>query len=197
MEDSYRLLYVQSASHTVPITRTLLPSRAELPPASTRTPHSDSHQEAHNVGKPDFQTPSSSTPIPESSPTTRAPTKAHAATYYTFDDGPRTVPGTALYYRTDAFRKKLNSGLATILGRDDDEDTDADFDADNSTDKDHDEQSEQANQAVKRKSLVMVFSRTSVRRAGARWKVDKRAQRANRRLYVFAGLLEESRLTRT
>ena len=97
------------------------------------------------------------------------------ATKYTLDEGPRNAPGTAAYYRSWAFREKVNAGT-NQRPRDDAEHGDR---VDDSTDEDYKRKSKRVDQA---KSLIVIFSRTNVRRANTRRKVDQRMKRANRRM---------------
>lgn len=90
-------------------------------------------------------------------------------------DAPRNTPGTAAYYRSWAFRAKVEYGKALMPGQD----SSAEDSIDDSADEDFGEQGKKARD---RKSLVVVLSRTSARRATAGRKVDRRKQRANRRL---------------
>ncbi|KAF9694407.1 hypothetical protein EKO04_007625 [Ascochyta lentis] len=101
---------------------------------------------------------------------------------YTFNDGPREAPGTAAYYRSWTFRKKVSTGTAQIPR----EDAEHDQSIDDGGDEDYVEKHTNVGRA---KSLVMIFSRTNVRQANTQRKVNKRMKQANRRM-KFARKLE-------
>ena len=93
------------------------------------------------------------------------------AVVYTLNDGPRDVPGTAAYYKSWAFRKKVNAGTNQVPGRDAEHGRGVDDNA-------YEDFDTKAHQA---KTLVVISSRTNARRASTQRKVDKRMQKANRR----------------
>ncbi|KAJ4368408.1 hypothetical protein N0V83_006765 [Neocucurbitaria cava] len=91
-------------------------------------------------------------------------------TEYTLDGGPAHLPGTVAYYKRQALKKAAvppPQPKATIEEHDDGHNAD-------------DESSSVKNKG-RRKSLVMVFGRTNVRRATASGKVHKRMQKRNKR----------------
>lgn len=94
---------------------------------------------------------------------------------YTLNDGPRDVPGTAAYYKSWAFRKKVNAGTNQVPGRDAGHGKSADKDSYEHFDK-------ASTKTYQTKSLVVISSRTNARRASTQRKVDKRIQKANRRM---------------
>lgn len=96
---------------------------------------------------------------------------------YTLDDGPRDVPDTAAYYKSWAFRTMVNEGTTLVPEQEDE----AGEDPDDSADEDYIKRPKQAD---KTKLLVMIFSRTNVRRASMQRKVNERMQRSNRRMQV-------------
>jgi hypothetical protein len=94
---------------------------------------------------------------------------------YTLDDGKPDVPGTVAYYKSWAFRKKVKAGTAEVPGKN----IKRSESIDDSADEDYVAKSGKSDGA---KSLVMVFSRTSLRRAKSKRKVNRRMQLANRRM---------------
>ncbi|KAJ4379796.1 hypothetical protein N0V86_004980 [Didymella sp. IMI 355093] len=78
------------------------------------------------------------------------------------------------YYKSWAFRQKVNKGKNIVLKQE----GEASEDVDDSADEDYIEKPKHAD---KRLSLVMIFSTTNVRRASTRRKVNARMQRSNRR----------------
>ncbi len=99
---------------------------------------------------------------------------------YTWDTGPSNVPGAAAYYRSRTFYKKKEAGTvqrsrcsANSIGDDDDDDDEA-----------YKSMSEDTSGSAKPRSLVMILSRTNVRRASVKGKAQLRMQRQNKRMYV-------------
>lgn len=94
---------------------------------------------------------------------------------YTLNDGPRDVPGTAAYYKSWAFRKKVNAGTNQVPGRD------AEYEniVSNNVCEELNKASTKLHQA---RSLVMISSRTNARRASTQRKVNRRMQKANKRM---------------
>lgn len=84
------------------------------------------------------------------------------------------MPGTRAFYKSWAFRKKVNAGNNQVPGKNV-EHSDGDNDK---TDTDYKKKSKRTDSA---KSFMLIFSRTNVRRANTQRKVDERMQRANRR----------------
>ncbi|KAF1350551.1 hypothetical protein EJ07DRAFT_159481 [Lizonia empirigonia] len=109
------------------------------------------------------------TKVQQSTPVTFEP--AH----YTLDNDSHDAPGTAAYYKSWAFRKKVNAGTNQVPGGDA-EHRDSFGDIGNEV---FHSKSRSADEA---KSLVLVFSRTSVRRADTQRKFSRRMQRSNRRM---------------
>lgn len=93
---------------------------------------------------------------------------------YTLDDGPRGEPGTAAYYKSWAFRQKVKKGTNIVP----EQGSDAGEVLDDSTDEGY---AKKPRQTGKGESIIMVFSRTSVRRTRTQRKVTGRMQRSNRR----------------
>lgn len=97
-------------------------------------------------------------------------------TGYTLDGGPAHLPGTAAYYKSAAFKKRhalKNAAVPTSQPKAPIEEHDDGHDAD--------DESSGVRKKGPRKSLVMVFGKTNVRRATASGNVHKRMQRRNRR----------------
>jgi len=90
------------------------------------------------------------------------------------DDGPRGEPGTSAYYKSWAFRQKVSEGKAIVPKQEEEIGKEFDDSADEYYIK-------KRKPVHRRKSLVMVFSRTNVRRASTQRKVNERLQRFNRR----------------
>ncbi len=97
---------------------------------------------------------------------------------YTWDTGPSNVPGAAAYYRSRTFYKKKEAGTVQVpdcsakpIGEDDDDEA-------------YESMSEDTSGSAKPRSLVMILSRTNVRRASVKGKAQLRMQRQNRRMYV-------------
>lgn len=96
-------------------------------------------------------------------------------TRYTLDDGSRDAPGKAAYYKSWAFRKKVNAGTNQVPGGDAEH-------RDSFGDIGNEGFHRKSRSADEAKSLVLVFSRTSVRRADTQRKFSMRMQRSNRRM---------------
>lgn len=148
-----------------------------LPPSPKHRSPSETDQHVHFIHAVGMRTPPSSSPTAQDN-LTRAcqPAVSNSRpTQYTSSEGSRDTPGSAAYYKSWAFRNKVNEGsvLAPV------QESSAEEDFDDSADEDYGRQS---TGFVKKASLVLIFSRTSVRRAKAGRKVDRRMQRANRRL---------------
>jgi hypothetical protein len=95
-------------------------------------------------------------------------------TQYTLDDGPRDEPGTAAYYKSWAFRQKVNKGKNLVPKQE----GEVGEDVNDSADEDYIKEPKHAD---KRSSLVMIFGTTNVRRAITQRKVNARMQSSNRR----------------
>ncbi|KAH7069183.1 hypothetical protein BKA63DRAFT_570038 [Paraphoma chrysanthemicola] len=102
------------------------------------------------------------------------------------DLGTKHRPGTAAYYKSYAFRKIRNRGAEQVPGRSQEEveGKDGDVDMDDAEMGEIEVEHDVAGEAEKkeRKSLVMVFSRTNVRREKVKRKVCMRLQKHNRRM---------------
>ena len=98
--------------------------------------------------------------------------------HYSFSDGQRDVPGTAAYYKSWTFRQKAEAGTTHVPGHG----VEADTNMEDSVDGDYYKKSVEAEQ---KKSLVVIFGRTNVRRASTQRKADLRMQKTNRRLSVM------------
>jgi len=121
-------------------------------------------------------TPPTSSPLPQHDAiVTHKPFwKGQEPTLYTLDDGPRGEPGTSAYYKSWAFRQKVSEGKAIVPKQEEEIGKEFDDSADEYYIK-------KRKPVHRRKSLVMVFSRTNVRRASTQRKVNERLQRFNRR----------------
>lgn len=91
------------------------------------------------------------------------------------NDGPRGKPGTSAYYKSWAFRQKVNEGKAIVAKQE----VKANKESNYRTDGDY---IKKRKPVRKRESLVMVFSRTNVRRASTQRKVNERLQHFNHRM---------------
>ncbi|KAF1928084.1 uncharacterized protein M421DRAFT_167349 [Didymella exigua CBS 183.55] len=126
--------------------------------------------------------PTSSPLLQHDAVATRKPAlKGHGPAQYTLDNGPRDEPGTAAYYDSWTFRRKVKEGC-TIVPR---QAIEAGECLDDSADEDFIKKPKHTDE---RWSLVMVFSRTSVRRASTQRKVNERMQRSNRRMKFMRNL---------
>jgi hypothetical protein len=85
------------------------------------------------------------------------------------------MPGTAAYYKSWTFRKKVNAGENLVPEEEPEQSRTVHKSHEDYRDLAHSKTSEQ-------RSLVMILSRTSARRASAQRKVHTRMQRANRRM---------------
>lgn len=118
-----------------------------------------------------------SSPVPQhgvvatQEPASKGPNPAK----YTLDDEPRGEPGTAAFYKSWAFRQKVNEGTTMVPEQKKGGVSEGFYD---STDENF---IEKTKHTEKKGSLVMVFSKTSVRRASTQRKADGRMQRSNRR----------------
>jgi hypothetical protein len=88
------------------------------------------------------------------------------------DGGLAHRPGTTAYYKSYAFRKKKNKGEDQVPGRKRERDEDVD----------KEDAADDVLPDTKKKSLVMILSRTSVRRAKVHGKAQTRLQRQNKRM---------------
>lgn len=91
------------------------------------------------------------------------------------DDGPRSEPGTSAYYKSWTFRQKVNEGKNIVPKQEDEVGEEFDDSADENYIR-------KRKPIYKKESLIMVFSRTNVRRASTQCKVNERLQRINRRM---------------
>jgi hypothetical protein len=88
----------------------------------------------------------------------------------TWYEGPRDEPGTVEYYKTYAFRKKSQESVAVnISGK-------LKLEIDSKG-----QQDAPKRRKMDKKTLIMVFRRTNVRRAASNTKAAVRVQKANRR----------------
>lgn len=94
---------------------------------------------------------------------------------FTWDEGPSHLPGTAQYYRSSAFRKKKNAGVDQVPGAHKNAIT-------YNMESDNESLGGKGASLQQRLSLVMIFSRTNVRRASDERMAHKRLQRHNRRM---------------
>ncbi|KAJ4312343.1 hypothetical protein N0V94_007497 [Neodidymelliopsis sp. IMI 364377] len=103
---------------------------------------------------------------------------AHEPAQYTWDDGPRDMPGTAAYYKSWTFRKKVNAGENLVPGEEAEE-------AGTVHKSDEDYRDEAHSIMNEQRSLIMILSRSGARRATTQRKVHARMQRANRRMKLW------------
>lgn len=124
-----------------------------------------------------LKTSPTSSPVPQhnTEATHQCATNGPDPVQYSLEDGPRDLPGTAAYYKSWAFRIKDNEGTTLVPEQEDE----AGEDLDDSADEDY---IKRPKKAEKMKSLVVIFSRTNVRRASMQRKVNERMQRSNRRM---------------
>jgi type IV secretory pathway VirB10-like protein len=122
-------------------------------------------------------TPSTSSPLPQHDAlaTQKPVLKDHEPTQYSLDNGPRSKPGTSAYYKSWAFRQKVNEGKAIVAKREDEVGEGCDDSA-------NEDYVKKRKPNHKEESLIMVFSRTNGRRASTQRKVNERLQRFNRRM---------------
>ncbi|KAL1652951.1 hypothetical protein SLS61_004572 [Didymella pomorum] len=104
--------------------------------------------------------------------------RGHEPAYDILDDELRSEPGTSAYYKSWAFRLKDKEG-ATIVPKQKDEASEG---LDDSGGEDY---IKKRRSIHKRESLIMIFSRTNVRRASTRRKVYERLQRFSRRMKLM------------
>lgn len=165
----------------------LLPPSTSLPQSSKSQPplkgtfDTGVYQGARLVYPTGFTTSPTSSLVTQDDTTTdqRSATAKPEPAQYTLDDDPHDAPGTAAYYKSWAFRKKVNEGTTHVPGHKGEAGEDIDDSADEGYNK-------KPKQVARTESLVMVFSRTSVRCANTQRKMDRRMQKANRRMYVSA-----------
>ncbi|KAF1846449.1 uncharacterized protein K460DRAFT_356125 [Cucurbitaria berberidis CBS 394.84] len=101
--------------------------------------------------------------------------KGFVPTEFTWAEGPSNFPGTAEYYKSNTFRKKKDAGNVHVPG--------APFGAvHNVINSDNEDFGAKNAKSEKRKSLIMVFSKATVRRVSEKRKAHRRLQRYNRRM---------------
>lgn len=119
-------------------------------------------------------TPTSSPPpVRDPQGTQTYVSKGYEPTQYILDDGPRGETGTSAYYKSWAFRQKVNKCIAVVAEQEDGEEF---------NDSSDEEYIQKRNPVYRRASLIMVFSRTNVRRSSTQRKVNMRIQSFNRRM---------------
>lgn len=173
----YSMHHPQQAWRSSPGTSASLPQRPKLQPPVKGTFSSGVYVDARAPQTVYLATPPQSSPYPQrNTVTTQKPvSNGPDPTQYTFDDGPRSEPGTGAYYKSWAFRQKVNEGKVIKAMQEDE----VGEQFDDSADEDY---ITKRKSILNRESLVMVFSRTNVRRASTQRKVNERMQRSNRRM---------------
>jgi hypothetical protein len=115
------------------------------------------------------------TPSFQSHSQPEVPPVTHTPAVYEVDDDTDSalshLPGTAAYYKSRAFKKKEKEGKIQEPAR---------HDEDPAVSNDEDEEMEDT-EPYKPKSLIMIFSRTTVRRSTTNDKFFLRMQRYNKR----------------
>ncbi|KAF2627155.1 hypothetical protein BU25DRAFT_469591 [Macroventuria anomochaeta] len=176
--NTYLIHYIRQSHGPLPSPSKSLPQRPKMQPPLQGTFHAGFHPGARLVYSTNLTTPPTSSPIPQNNttngqqPSTAKPEPAQ----YTLEDGPRDALGTAAYYKSWVFRKKVIEGTTRVTGQE--AEAEAGENIDDSADENYHKKSKQVDRT---KSLVLIFSRTNVRRANAQRKVNERIQRANRR----------------
>jgi hypothetical protein len=155
-----------------------LPQRLKVPQPVKGTFYSSAYQDPRLSQPASYPaTPPTSSPLPryDAIATQDPVSRGHEPAYDILDDELRSEPGTSAYYKSWAFRLKDKEG-ATIVPKQKDEASEG---LDDSGGEDY---IKKRRSIHKRESLIMIFSRTNVRRASTRRKVYERLQRFSRRM---------------
>ncbi|KAJ8118529.1 hypothetical protein OPT61_g500 [Boeremia exigua] len=170
-DDKYLTQYAQ-ADHSISFkSRTALPQRTRLQLPLMSAPDPSARRAAHLVDSANVaRLPISSQVVQNVTTKDRQSIAAMSGpVQYVLHDGECAVPGTAAYYKSLAFRQRAIKSSVSVLERDFDHSTDEDFRV-------------KVKHVQGKDSLILILGRAGVRRATAQRTVDRRMQRANRRL---------------
>ncbi|KAF3044486.1 hypothetical protein E8E11_003090 [Didymella keratinophila] len=178
MQDLHSMHQPPQVWHPLTTPSTSLPQRLKGHPPVKGSFYSSLYQDPRPPQPTsNLASPPRSSPLPRHNAiATQEPvSRGYEPVYYTFDDGPRGEPCTSAYYKSWTFRLKVNEGKSIVPKQE----NDASEDLDDSGDDDY---IKKRKLIYKKESLIMIFSRTNVRRASTQRKVNEKLQRFNRRM---------------